>query len=356
MPICRSVNKKDAREKTRSFYTIPTNVIAPYVGAISDIPSGWIVCDGNNSTPNLNERYPRIVSSGDGNTGGTNSVSSNGHKHNSQWRAPNATKSTGYDDVLKSTSQNDPTTTVTSINVDTRPSSIDYVFIQSNGSAKFEKGVSAFRKENKNDINNPIFVNDGSNNVPNASNRNIRGSITKSGNKFGSDSGNYSHSHGWDYGKRNNVDDNVEDYTGYDGVNGSSENQTFSIVPKSVKFYIATELLRYGIKKKTDFEGSMFLYEGSVSNLPSGWSQITSYSERFVRVASSDGDLENKTSAPSWPGIINHYHTYSEYFDKLEYGNTNYIESNPRTDANNDGISGSLPPYYDLKLVEAVSV
>lgn len=36
---------------------IPSGVIVMWSGAISAIPSGWVICDGNNSTPNLTGRF-----------------------------------------------------------------------------------------------------------------------------------------------------------------------------------------------------------------------------------------------------------------------------------------------------------
>lgn len=36
---------------------VPSGVIAIWSGAISAIPSGWVICDGNNSTPNLTDRF-----------------------------------------------------------------------------------------------------------------------------------------------------------------------------------------------------------------------------------------------------------------------------------------------------------
>jgi hypothetical protein len=36
---------------------IPAGVITLWSGAISAIPSGWVICDGNNSTPNLTAKF-----------------------------------------------------------------------------------------------------------------------------------------------------------------------------------------------------------------------------------------------------------------------------------------------------------
>ncbi len=51
---------------------IPSGVIVMWSGAIGDIPSGWVLCNGSNGTPDLRDRF--IVGAGNeysiGNTGG----------------------------------------------------------------------------------------------------------------------------------------------------------------------------------------------------------------------------------------------------------------------------------------------
>ena len=37
--------------------SIPTGVIVMWSGAVSAIPSGWVICDGTNSTPDLRDRF-----------------------------------------------------------------------------------------------------------------------------------------------------------------------------------------------------------------------------------------------------------------------------------------------------------
>ncbi len=55
---------------------VPTGAIMMWSGAISAIPSGWALCDGQNGTPDLRNRF--IVGAGSsynvGNTGGANTV------------------------------------------------------------------------------------------------------------------------------------------------------------------------------------------------------------------------------------------------------------------------------------------
>jgi len=89
---------------------IPSGVIVMWSGTIATIPTGWDLCDGQNNTPDLRERF--IVGAGGdnssvagttgynpGNTGGANSVTLNstqmpyhnhtasdsGHSHNANW-------------------------------------------------------------------------------------------------------------------------------------------------------------------------------------------------------------------------------------------------------------------------------
>ena len=36
---------------------LPSGVIILWSGAIVDIPAGWVICDGNNGTPDLRDRF-----------------------------------------------------------------------------------------------------------------------------------------------------------------------------------------------------------------------------------------------------------------------------------------------------------
>ncbi|MDP7453453.1 MAG: hypothetical protein QGE95_14435 [Arenicellales bacterium] len=57
---------------------IPTGVITMWSGAISAIPTGWVICDGTNSTPDLTDRF---VIHADADSGGTNDVGDTGGSH-----------------------------------------------------------------------------------------------------------------------------------------------------------------------------------------------------------------------------------------------------------------------------------
>ena len=60
---------------TASSVVIPTGVILLWSGAISAIPTGWVICDGNNGTPNLTDRF---VIHADADAAGTNNVGDTG--------------------------------------------------------------------------------------------------------------------------------------------------------------------------------------------------------------------------------------------------------------------------------------
>jgi hypothetical protein len=49
---------------------VPTGVIAMWHGAAGAIPSGWVICDGNNSTPNLTDKFIKSTGTAGG-TGGS---------------------------------------------------------------------------------------------------------------------------------------------------------------------------------------------------------------------------------------------------------------------------------------------
>ena len=62
---------------------IPTGIISMWSGSIVSIPSGWALCDGNNGTPNLLDRF--VISAGStysvGATGGSKDAITVSHTH-----------------------------------------------------------------------------------------------------------------------------------------------------------------------------------------------------------------------------------------------------------------------------------
>ena len=64
-------------------FAVPAGGIIIWSGASSAIPTGWALCDGNNSTPNLTDKF--VVGSGNsysvGNTGGSANATLVSHSH-----------------------------------------------------------------------------------------------------------------------------------------------------------------------------------------------------------------------------------------------------------------------------------
>jgi hypothetical protein len=58
---------------------VPSGIISMWSGAITAIPSGWVICNGLNGTPNLTDRF---VIHADADSGGTRNVGASGGAHN----------------------------------------------------------------------------------------------------------------------------------------------------------------------------------------------------------------------------------------------------------------------------------
>lgn len=57
---------------------LPSGIITMWSGSIASIPTGWLLCNGTNGTPNLSDRF--ILASGTnapGTTGGSNTITIN---------------------------------------------------------------------------------------------------------------------------------------------------------------------------------------------------------------------------------------------------------------------------------------
>jgi len=69
---------------------LPTGIICLWYGAIVDIPDGWVICDGDNGTPDLRNRF--IVGAGGaigvhgtgGNVNHNHAFTGDGHFHSLQ--------------------------------------------------------------------------------------------------------------------------------------------------------------------------------------------------------------------------------------------------------------------------------
>jgi len=63
---------------------VPSGLIAVWHGLIANIPSGWVICDGLNLTPNLLAKFVQGVATATtdpGATGGATSKTTGGHTH-----------------------------------------------------------------------------------------------------------------------------------------------------------------------------------------------------------------------------------------------------------------------------------
>lgn len=108
--------------------TVPTGCILLWSGASGSIPSGYYLCDGNNGTPDLRNRF--IVGAGDSysvnQTGGsadaivvththtaTSVVTDAGHRHNQTYNASGDTQGPGYQFLGSTANQSSPTSWAT---------------------------------------------------------------------------------------------------------------------------------------------------------------------------------------------------------------------------------------------------
>ena len=62
---------QDAATKNYVDVRLPSGLIVMWHGAIANIPSGWLICDGNNSTPNLLSKFVKGVATAATDPGGT---------------------------------------------------------------------------------------------------------------------------------------------------------------------------------------------------------------------------------------------------------------------------------------------
>jgi len=91
-------------------FALPRGVVVMWSGALTSIPDGWALCDGTNSTPDLQDRF--VVSTGTtytaiGNSGGADSVTlaeanipEHDHNVTASGTLPNHVHSSGTYDVV----------------------------------------------------------------------------------------------------------------------------------------------------------------------------------------------------------------------------------------------------------------
>jgi len=92
---------------------LPSGLIMMWHGPIANIPSGFVICDGNNGTPNLLAKFVEGVATAatdPGATGGATSKTTNGHTHSVPARdIGDGTSNSilGYDDINRRINWND---------------------------------------------------------------------------------------------------------------------------------------------------------------------------------------------------------------------------------------------------------
>jgi len=72
------LNEELKRIDSEMSVLVPKGIIALWYGAIDDIPQGWVICDGENDTPDLTDRF---IIHADADSGGTNDVADTGGAH-----------------------------------------------------------------------------------------------------------------------------------------------------------------------------------------------------------------------------------------------------------------------------------
>ena len=79
---------------------LKAETVVMFKGVIADIPTGWVICDGNNGTDNMLTRFPKQVDSAvteAGTTGGATSKTTSGHVHtNPTTGSPNTITTGGF--------------------------------------------------------------------------------------------------------------------------------------------------------------------------------------------------------------------------------------------------------------------
>jgi hypothetical protein len=117
--------------------TIPSGLIAMWHGTIANIPSGWVICDGNNGTPNLLDKFVKGVptaATNPGTTGGAVNKTTAGHGHTApSCSNPDTTIGAAYGGILAASSTHIHTIDAIASNTDSiadiRPPYYELAFI-----------------------------------------------------------------------------------------------------------------------------------------------------------------------------------------------------------------------------------
>lgn len=101
---------------------VPSGLIVMWHGTIANIPSGWVICDGNNSTPNLLAKFVQGVATAATNPGTTGGAQS-------KTMTVGGTKRVGSSYTASGTGLNSLGTVEPQTHADIRPPFYDVAFL-----------------------------------------------------------------------------------------------------------------------------------------------------------------------------------------------------------------------------------
>lgn len=275
---------------SRTRVKVPQGTIGMWEESIDRIPPGWVICDGNNGTPNLNDEYVKVTSDSAtvGDISGTYS-SSDSHTH-----SPNGF-ATDYLAGSNGTSHLNTNFQSTTLSVQNEPSSVSMVFIQAIQRTELPRGLISFTKTLSGNIDPTHSICDGTGPTnTNCNNKSIKGVVSNPGSSFGSDTKSVDHSHGINAGSKDN---NGQTYT-QDFLTGiGSAAGSLNMLPNTKKYMIAKIAIRWGpINSVGD---PILLFEGDTANIGSDWTIVdgsgvtTDISGLHLRGTTTDADVGN---------------------------------------------------------------
>ena len=121
------------------FFMVPSGIIALWSGSAGSIPAGWALCDGNNATPDLRDRY--IVGAGGvyavGNTGGATN-----HTHDTVIGSPTTSTSGAHSHTTAASTTGSESGHTHSINPPSTTTSSAGAHTHGGGTLQYSRGVT----------------------------------------------------------------------------------------------------------------------------------------------------------------------------------------------------------------------
>lgn len=276
----------------------------------SNIPSGWVICDGNNGTPDLIGKYIHMVGATEdpGTTGGSSSPSSNGHDHG----APSMPTRDMQQDI-----QNELSLNLFYGNMETASPSIgnehphhEIIPIQATGTdATFDQNVVM-------GVDGAIPADWSSSSFNSGI---LKGATSNDSSNLGSSSGSSDHAHSFpNYVEMDTVDQGTGDGSPSAGAN--SVGESINNQPE----YVTLEMVSADITE-ADPSDLIGFWNGLLSGIPSGWLLCDGNNgtpnlarDRMLRADSSTGNTGGSNTAST----SEHAHQNLEYADDYLSGST----------------------------------